>query len=538
MSEKRRLTKLLTLFLAFCLALFIPVGEAWAAPGEIPVIKSKEPCILEYGDYACLAFTPSENQPMKAEIYYANGIMLGTLYGVVYEGNIKKLSGLQDFPYEWNMERGSKNPEEMQSAWLKHAYRGLYYFPGIAEPESGLPQGMESNYLFWKGQYIPFGMQYPCYAQPGWYKIRILPLKPSCSMESIELEVRIVGNGKDGALATEDLERIQEREIADFPQEPIQVADLHLNMGKGFVDMQDRTLWWRETDLPAQEQDELKFERIYHSMGVVRNDDDLAGLGMRWTHNYSYYAELYRRDIIIQMEGNKQLSFVKLYKGGWAVNNSQVPYTLVMGEDCFWLNEPDGKTITFDLDGRAIQIMSPEGQMTNLEYEGMLLSRVSEGDKYLSFTYDGERLIRVEDQKGRSVSFQYRGENQEDLVSVQYESGDILRYGYGEKHCLQSAVNAQGEVEMEAAYGLWMEVACDTEVLSFWEQGAPKKTYTYEKGENQATIITEEEEDGSRRVLYHEYSYICDKNAWFLYDENGELIRETEASGKTTIYSS
>ncbi|NBK93070.1 hypothetical protein D5278_13960 [bacterium 1XD21-13] len=532
MRGKGQKEKILVLLLSFCLVLVTPIGEVWAAPEEIPIIKEGESCTLKYGDYACLAFTLPENEPVKAELYYVNGMRLGTLYGFVYEGNMRRPSKEQKLPDEWTVERETEILAGMKDACAKVAYRGLYCFLGIAEPENGLPQGTESNYLVWKGQYIPLDKQYPRYAQPGRYQIQISPLKPSCSMEPVFLDVIIAGSGMDGVLTMEDVERIQKREVESFPQEPIQVVDLYPNLGKGFVDMQDRTLWWKEIDLPAEEQDELKFERTYHSQGIIWKDEDLAGLGMRWTHNYSYYAELYRRDIVIFIEGNKQLSFRKLYGGGWDASNN---YAIVMGEDCFWLYEPDGKTITFDLDGRAIQITNPEGQVINLEYEGKLLSRVSEGDKYLSFTYEGDRLVRVEDQKGRSASFQYEGEMQKDLVSVQYESGDTLRYLYGEKHCLVEAINVQGESEMEAVYGSWMEVACDREVLSFWMQGDSRKTYTYEKGENRTTITTEKEEGGRKRIVYFDNTYY-EKNAWFLYNENGELIRETELSGKTTLY--
>lgn len=534
MKDKLRKKVVESLLLIVCLVLAVPIGKVLAAPEKlsIPFVQVGESNVLKFGSYSCLAFTLPESGKIKAEIYYSNGIRMGTLYGISYYGCVNYI-GYDT--YEWK--EGSKEEllKGLEGLEIRPIYEKLYGFQGIAELESGLPFGMYSNYLIWKGQYIPNEEQYPRYVQPGKYVIQISPLKPSVDLEPVCLEVMIKGSGKDGALTKEDVELMRERELTDFPHEPIHIADMFSDTEKGYVDMRDKALWWRHTDLTAEEDDELEFKRIYHSLSIIWNDFDSAGLGMGWTHNYSYSARIFRRDIIIRMEGDRELSFSKNYTGEWVANWEHTPYTLTMGENCFWLHEPDGRIVTFDMEGRAIQIETRDGKIIRLEYEEKLLSKVSEGEKCLSFTYVGERLYKVTDQKGRSVSFDYEGETRKNLVEVHNGDGGTLCYTYDEKHDLLTAVDARGEVELEASYEPCMDVGSNSQVASFWMQGSPKKLYTYE-GDWEMNTVTEKEEGGGTRVLVYKVGYQYEENAWSLFDEDGELVRETDFAGRTTVY--
>ena len=67
------------------------------------------------------------------------------------------------------------------------------------------------------------------------------------------------------------------------------------------------------------------------------------------------------------------------------------------------------------------------------------------------------------------------------------------------------------------------------------DAGSPKKLYTYE-GDWEMNTVTEKEEGGGTRVLVYKVGYQYEENAWSLFDEDGELVRETDFAGRTTVY--
>ena len=518
-------------FLIVCLVLFVFVEKVWAAPEEphLPFVRAGEPTVLKYGSYVCLAFTLPEDGKMKAEMYYSNGVRMGTLYGISYYGCVSD-NGLDG--YEWKKGHSEELLKGMEGLELRPAYKKMYGFQGIGEPETGLPSGMDSNYLIWKGQYIPEEEQYPRYVQPGRYVIRLSPLKPAHVWEPIQMEIVVTGSGEEGALTKEDVERVTERELTDFSHEPVHVEDLFPDIEKGFVDMKNGTLWWRETDLKAEEENELKFERIYHSLEFDLENRSCVGLGNGWTHTYSYFAEIYRTDMVIYTAGGERLNYTKVYREGWQTYPGD-PFFLEEGDECFLLYEPDGDVVTFDLEGHAVQIVSSDGTVTELEYEGNYLSKVSEGEKSLTFLYNGEYLSEVKDQKGRSISFQYQGNG--DLAGVRTEGGNTLHYTYDEYHNLLTAADGNGEKELIVSYERSMGIGRVSLVNSFQIAGRAERTYSY-NSDREGKTCTEKERGGGTRVLFSTDTYWPEQNKWSLYNKRGKLIRETEDSGKTTVY--
>ena len=510
--------------------------RVYGAPKEVSVsrIRAGESGILSYGSYACLTFNLLEPGEMKAELYYANGICAGILYGISYQDAIKHTAQLNPSAYEWKEERQKEPWEEMGRLCLRPDYKGLYRFQGIAQPEDGSANGDDVNCLFWKGQYIPVEQQYPRYAQPGRYEIRISSLKPSKVQENICFSITIVGSGENGTLTQDDSEELQEREALEFIHEPLHIEDLFLDTEKGFVNMENGTLRWSETDLYAEKEDELSFERMYRSQEFFGEYLNFAALGVGWTHTYSYYAEIFRSNMVVFTPDGSKMNYTKEYNNGWQTYPGS-PYVLEEGDECFLLYEPDGDVVTFDMDGHAVKIEASDGRVTELTYKWDRLIQVQEGEKSLTFTYKGDYISTVTDQKGRSVSFSYRGSEEKELLKVRQVDGGNIRYSYDEKHNLQKALNDQGEAELEASYETSMTIGRVSQVISFRQSQMTEKTYAYDAGMD-GYICVEKDEDGSKRIFHSKTDYWPERDAWALYDNNGVLIRETSVSGKTTIY--
>ena len=93
----------------------------------------------------------------------------------------------------------------------------------------------------------------------------------------------------------------------------------------GQVDLLTGRLCLEQTDLPGGKESPVEFVRYYVSGSTYSEDEDNpAGAGMYWTHNYCYSASVYEGDIVIQLPGELSQNWQKVYAEGWISTNGVV----------------------------------------------------------------------------------------------------------------------------------------------------------------------------------------------------------------------
>ncbi len=484
---------------------------------------------MKFGRFACLEFALPQDLEVKIELCLPNyGEPLGCLYGVFYGEHLKN-QGSRGMPdYEWKRQM---EEEELRSGLETLSLRGFY-----EKTERLFGTGHPfSNYLVWKGQYVPRGESYPRYIKPGSYELRIMPLDTSFRSQEVRIPLTVRGGGEEGILTEEDVQAVLDREESAFPLEHMHVLDTLAEHRNCRVDLRTGELLWQDLDIRTDEEGGLPFARFHHA-GQYYNDQGLniAGLGDLWTHSYSYFADIYRMDIDIYLPKGEILNFQKVYRKGWQCFGDR-PYTLEEGEEGFILRTPEGDKITFNDSGQASRILKADGRELRLSYVSDRLVQVFSDTDRLFFSYDKERLVKVTSDLGAKVEFCYQGESGNVAESLP-EDGTSTRYEYDEKGQLGKVWRGAGDLEMEVSYGEYSNITgrAKAELLRLPKEDL-QLTFSYEDSEKMN--ICRKKGGGALALAYGEnYSSEYANGTWMLFDKDGQLMRSSDPTGKTTVY--
>ncbi len=492
---------------------------------------------MKFGQFACLEFTLPQDLDVKVELCLPKSEdSLGCLYAVFYGEHLKNRGsrGLPDYEWKRRIEEEELR-SELKTLSVRGAYEKAERIWGMgARTEDSSGESM-TNYLIWKGQYVPVREAYPRYVKPGNYELRITPLDPGFGSLAVRIPLTVSGSGEGERLTQEDVQTVLEREEQSFPLEHMHVLDILTEHPNCRVDLGSGELIWREPDIPAGGEGELPFERFHHA-GQYYNDKGLniAGLGDLWTHSYSYFADIYRMDIMIYLPEGKILNFQKVYRKGWQCFGSE-PYFLEEAENGFVLKTPEGEEISFHENGRAVRIRQADGSELRLSYAPDRLIQVSSDTDRLFFTYDKERLVKVTSDLGAKITFFYQGESGNVAESVS-ESGAHVRYEYDGKGQLSKVWDGAGDLRMEALYGEYSNMTGRAKAESLWLPGEDLRlTFSYD--DSKKRNICRKKNGGSLAMSYEgNQGYEYETCTWMLFDEQGQLLRISDPAGKTTVY--
>ncbi|MGI6001227.1 MAG: DUF6531 domain-containing protein [Candidatus Merdisoma sp.] len=253
----------------------------------------------------------------------------------------------------------------------------------------------------------------------------------------------------------------------------------------GQVDLLTGRLCLEQTDLPGGKESPVEFVRYYVSGSTYSEDEDNpAGAGMYWTHNYCYSASVYEGDIVIQLPGELSQNWQKVYAEGWISTNAP-SYTLEEQGDGYLLTGPDGEKVLFDSAGNRILYSHDEDEN--------LISAFVEDGWSLQYFYDdsvtdGERLVSVTNEEGREI------------LSAEYELISDMSVSYG-----QSVVYLETETQPACTFS--------------YEHYNGIHTCTYADGSTLAVTF-------DQNTTQPEY-YL-----WSWYDSQGAVMRRMQTSAQ------
>lgn len=537
--KRKRKKRILTIFFAALWTAFSLFPEnAWAEGENGSEIQARLCAVsgetaekIEFGQFTVLEFTLPRNLEVKAELFLPNlDRSLGCLYAVSFQEHMRNQGSLGAPDYEW---KRKMEEEEIQGELETFSISGFYEktsrISGIGSSDESI-----SNYLIWKGQYVPVDEAYPRYVKPGSYEIRITPLDSSFASQAVSVPLVIRGSGEMESLSQEDVRTVLEREKTYFPREHMHVLDVWMEPQNCRVSLKTGELLWQEQDIAAEEGGMIPFVR-YHRNGKYYPDQglNLAGLGDLWTHSYSYFADIYRMDVIVYLPGGQVLNFGKEYRRGWQ-NYDDDRYRLGETEDGFVLQIPEGGEVFFNSEGRPVRIARADGSELHLAYAGGRLYRVSSDTERLSFSYKGDRLTKVSNDRGEKIQFFYEDGSKE-VAEVSREDARS-RYQYDDHHQLLKVLDETGNPRMEAVYGTYSNITgrAKAEFLRLPEENF-SCTFAYdESGKRNICQV----KDGNTLVMTYKENYGAEYQncSWMLYDKQGSLLRSSEASGKTDVY--
>lgn len=304
----------------------------------------------------------------------------------------------------------------------------------------------------------------------------------------------------------------------------------------GQVDLLTGRLCLEQTELPGRKESPVEFVRYYVSGSTYSEDEDNpAGAGMYWTHNYCYSASVYEGDIVIQLPGELSQNWQKVYAEGWISTNAP-SYTLEEQGDGYLLTGPDGETVFFHRSGLATELTGADGETVKLSYEDGKLSRADLEDGYLEFEFSGDALTAVTDSAGNRIDYSY--DEKENLVSAVREEEWSRQYLYDEngeekgEHDLVSVLDEEGRRLLEAEYESVssMPSAYGRSVVFLATEDQPACTFSYEhyNGIHTCTYA-----DGSTlAVTFDQNTTQPEYYLWSWYDSQGAVMRRMQTSAQ------
>jgi RHS repeat-associated protein len=171
-------------------------------------------------------------------------------------------------------------------------------------------------------------------------------------------------------------------------------------------------------------------------------------------------------------------------------------------------------TFTYDLNGRLTSSTGPFGTVRyTYDDAGRILSRQVIGQPPVDYTYDDAGNLRAARTSGAAVTFDYDAHNR--LLSVNRANGVSTRYAYDPLGRLLSLMDARGSDMLN-------------EQRYTYDAAGDRTRYTANIGRPLITEAATSRYDADNRLLQRGATT-------YIYDENGNLVSETEPRG-TTIY--
>lgn len=330
-------------------------------------------------------------------------------------------------------------------------------------------------------------------------------------------------------------------------------------------------------------QTDLRIRDVTGAFALVRTYESLHNnenglLGSRWFLNIGSWIKVQEQEASIMMPDMHIEKFV-CENGHWiSCRGGDKSLSLKQSETGFTLKLiKEGKTYSYDTQGRLTAITDRNGNCTWLRYVNNTLTRMEfTSGQVLNFTYAAGKLASIQDVIGRTVSYRY---DQDFLIEVEYPNGGVIHYNYTAEgyiaditdqnghHYLHDEYDNEGRVTRQLLssgqeYILLYDDSnrCNTfldpltgyRTIYHYNQDKLTTKIEYNDGSYEAFAYDERENKTYIRDrrghelhrLYNEKSLLVEERlpngliTWFAYDENDNLIHQWDNAGRdqTFIY--
>ncbi len=265
--------------------------------------------------------------------------------------------------------------------------------------------------------------------------------------------------------------------------------------------------------------------RTYRS--VYTNENRL--LGSKWMLNIESALEFSQQGISVILPDCHMERFVKK-EGKWQ-NRKEGKQKFCLTEDKEGYRLYDAvsrRTYTYNQTGRITAITDEKYSSVQFCYADNVLAQILlESGVTLTFSYQDGRLHTVQDNIGRTVKYQYKGDL---LTSVTYANDGVVTYGYTEEGYLEKITDQNGKCYVTSSYDRKGRVV--RQLMADGEE----YIYLYNEAEKVNTFVTMSKESSVKyyynrdklvtKVLYEDDTYEEKK-----YDVNENLIYERDRNG-------
>ncbi|MCT4687307.1 RHS repeat-associated core domain-containing protein, partial [Vallitalea sp.] len=283
------------------------------------------------------------------------------------------------------------------------------------------------------------------------------------------------------------------------------------------------------TDIIIEDHLPISIERSYNSLS---DEIGLLGKGWRWNYETSLQEDTKNNEVTIKYPDGHAVTFTKQEVDDTYSGPNTVKETLTkQSNGSFTLEFKNKLTYKYSSLGKLTSITDKNNNTVELIYDVKgILTRISSINQSLDVQITNGKLIRVEDEKGRYVAFNYQGNN---LINVQTKKGNKT-YTYNQ-HGIISATDYNGNTYIQNQYDEFGRIN--------WQKDGVGNIITYEY--NEATLVnkhvtqstgdqTKYTFDLNMNIIKEEYS---DRTTQiFTYDKYGNKTSITNRKGYKTSF--
>lgn len=297
------------------------------------------------------------------------------------------------------------------------------------------------------------------------------------------------------------------------------------------VDMSTGAFIWAENDMSIGGVNGThSFRRFYNSRNNYNNV-----LGWNWTHSYDISLEIDGNAWTVQFGNGKKAFFAGYSDGSTVPLYAGTMDTLYFSNNIYTFEKQNGVKYAFDSNGVIQTITNRNGNVITFSYSSGQLSTVSfDGGRQFSFTSTNGKITQVVDNIGRTIEFDYNGND--DLIWAKNVRGDTTFFNYDNNHQLQTVINPNGHTVVQNVYDASNRISSQQDVFN--------NLFTIDYDTPSTGVTTATNPFGDTQEYHHNSRYNLTKfvdelgNDIFLgYFNDNNLIKSfKDAENNSTFY--
>jgi len=286
----------------------------------------------------------------------------------------------------------------------------------------------------------------------------------------------------------------------------------------------------------------LSLARVYNSFDAFELND--RGFGYGWSSLNTRRLEINGDHLVIRRPDGKGEPWDKV--GDVWIGDADSKFRLAQDATGFTLDYPSGESDRYDLLGKLLSRTNASGQTTNYAYDASnrLVSVTGPFGHQIILTYSADNHIdTVSDMAGNVYRYGYDALG--NLVEITFPGGAKRQYHYDNAllpHALTEITDENGDPFASIEYGADGKAVKTEHAQTINGSPQDKTTLAYSgnqtivtRADGEAEVFVFQENLGIKNLISRKMA-ADNKGITRQYDNRNNLISETDAEGRTTIW--